>query len=203
MSETGIGASVKRKEDARFIVGKGTFTDDINLPNQVYAFMVRSPHAHAKIKRIDKAAAEKAPGVVAVFTGEDMVADKVGGLPCGWQIHSRDGSPMVEPPHLPLTPDVARFVGDEVAVVRGFGAGGTLWVPLFPPLRLDAGEGRPCDASRFGSSALGVTSPRPISATPLLPSCQDSRGVLRGNFPSLRARRGARSAAACVTVRVA
>jgi len=117
MSETGIGASVKRKEDGRFIVGRGNFTDDIDLPKQLYAFFVRSPHAHAKIKGIDKTAAEKAPGVVAVFTGQDMVLDKVGGLPCGWQIHSKDGSAMIEPPHLPLAADIARFVGGEVAVV--------------------------------------------------------------------------------------
>ena len=68
---TGIGASVKRKEDFRFLTGRGTYTDDINRPGQTYAYILRSPHAHAKIKKIDTSAAAKAPGVVAIFTGAD------------------------------------------------------------------------------------------------------------------------------------
>ena len=66
---------------------------------------------------IDTAAAAKAPGVVAVFTGADMAADDVGGLPCGWQIHSKDGSPMKEPPHPVMAVGKVRHVGDPVAVV--------------------------------------------------------------------------------------
>ncbi len=114
MSETGIGAAVRRKEDRRFLTGRGTYVDDINRPNQTWAVIVRSPHAHARIKSIDTSAATAAPGVVAVFTGADM---QVGGLPCGWQIHNKDGSPMLEPPHPPLVSDKARHVGDQVAVV--------------------------------------------------------------------------------------
>src|ERR1700739_2447864 len=91
---TGIGASVRRKEDIRFITGKGRYTDDVNRPGQAYAYFLRSPHAHAEIKSIDLAAAAKAPRVVAIFTGEDVAADKVGDLICGWMIHSKDGSPM-------------------------------------------------------------------------------------------------------------
>src|SRR6185437_5431474 len=72
MSESGIGAPVRRKEDARFLTGRGTYTDDINRPNQVHAFVLRSPHAHAEIKGIDTAKAKAAPGVVAVYTGTDM-----------------------------------------------------------------------------------------------------------------------------------
>ena len=102
---SGIGASVKRREDFRFLTGQGTYTDDINRPNQTHAYILRSPHAHARINGIDTAAALEAPGVVAVFTGKDIAADKVDGLPCGWQIHSKDGSPMVEPPHPPLVLD--------------------------------------------------------------------------------------------------
>lgn len=114
---TGIGASVRRREDARFLTGRGTYTDDINRPGQTHAVFVRSPYAHARITGIDAAEAMRAPGVIAVLTGADMEADKVGSLPCGWQIHSKDGSPMKEPPHFPIARDRARYVGDAVAVV--------------------------------------------------------------------------------------
>src|SRR6201985_140418 len=117
MSATGIGAPVRRKEDFRFITGKGRYTDDINRPGQAYAYFVRSPHAHAKIVGIDKSAAEAAPGVVAVLTGDDMAADKIGGLICGWMIHSKDGSPMKAGPHPALAQGKVRYVGDHVAVV--------------------------------------------------------------------------------------
>ena len=114
---TGIGASVRRREDQRFLTGRGTYTEDINRPNQTHVHMLRSPHAHARIRGIDAAQALKAPGVVAVFTGADMAADSVNSLPCGWLIHSKDGSPMKEPPHFPIARDKARYVGDIVAVV--------------------------------------------------------------------------------------
>ena len=94
MSSTGIGAPVRRKEDFRFITGKGHYTDDVNRPGQTHAVFVRSPHSHAEIKAIDSSAALKSPGVLAVFTGADLAADKVGNLICGWMIHSKDGSPM-------------------------------------------------------------------------------------------------------------
>jgi aerobic carbon-monoxide dehydrogenase large subunit len=113
----GIGAAVRRKEDARFLSGRGNYTDDINRPGQLYAFIRRSDRPHAKIGRIDTAAAATAPGVVAVYTGADMAADSIGGLPCGWQIHSKDGSPMKEPPHPVLAVVKARHVGDPIAVV--------------------------------------------------------------------------------------
>lgn len=114
MSENGIGASVKRVEDFRFLTGRGNYTDDIQRPNQTIAYFLRSPHARARIKSIDTGAAKNAPGVVAIFTGEDM---QVGSLPCGWQIFNKDGSPMAEPPHPPLAQGAARHVGDQVAVV--------------------------------------------------------------------------------------
>ncbi|MFI4988689.1 MAG: xanthine dehydrogenase family protein molybdopterin-binding subunit, partial [Alphaproteobacteria bacterium] len=117
MPDSGIGARVRRKEDARFLTGRGTYTDDINRPNQTYAYILRSPHAHAAIKNLDSAKAAKAPGVVAIFTGADIAGDKVGGLPCGWLVHNKDGTPMVEPPHPPLVSDRVRHVGDQVAVV--------------------------------------------------------------------------------------
>src|SRR5579863_8077444 len=82
MSGTGIGAAVRRKEDHRFITGKGHYTDDINRSGQVYAYFLRSPHAHAKIKSIDAEAAAAADGVVAVLTGTELAADKIGNLIC-------------------------------------------------------------------------------------------------------------------------
>ncbi len=117
MSATGIGVSVKRKEDIRFITGKGHYVDDINRPGQAYAYFLRSPHAHATINKIDASAALKAPGVVAILTGEDIAADKVGGLICGWMIHSKDGSPMKAGAHPALAQGKVRYVGDHVAVV--------------------------------------------------------------------------------------
>ena len=111
---TGIGASVERVEDQRFLTGKGNYNDDINRPDQTYDYMLRSPHTHAKIIAIDSSNAQFSDGVVAIFTGEDM---QVGGLPCGWQIHSEDGSPMREPSHPSLAQGKVRHVGDQVAVV--------------------------------------------------------------------------------------
>jgi carbon-monoxide dehydrogenase large subunit len=114
-----IGARIQRKEDYRFLTGSGQYTDDVSLPGQTYAVFVRSPHAHAKIKSIKKDKALKAPGVLAVYTGEDLGAAKVGGLPCGWLITGTDGQPMKEPPHPPLAQGKVRYVGDHVAVVVG------------------------------------------------------------------------------------
>src|SRR5258708_25105746 len=112
-----IGASIKRKEDYRFHTGAGNYTDDVALPKQTYAHFVRSPYAHAKIKSIKKDKALKAPGVVAVFTGDDLAGAKVNGLPCGWLITDVNGQPMKEPPHLCLAQGKARYVGDHVPVV--------------------------------------------------------------------------------------
>ena len=94
-----IGAAVKRKEDFRFLTGAGQYTDDVVQAHQSYAVFLRSPYAHARIKHINVDAARKHPGVLAVLTGDDLAADKVNGLPCGWLIHSIDGTPMKEPPH--------------------------------------------------------------------------------------------------------
>jgi carbon-monoxide dehydrogenase large subunit len=113
----GIGASVPRREDRRFLLGKGRYTDDIVLPWQTWAVFVRSPHAHAKIRSIDTASARKAPGVLAVLTGEDVAADGLGGLPCGWQLKNKDGSVMVEPPHPALALGTVRHAGDPVVMV--------------------------------------------------------------------------------------
>ena len=117
MGMEGIGASVVRKEDKRFITGKGRYTDDIRLHDMTYAQFVRSPHAHAKVKSIDSSAALKMPGVVAVLTGNQLVEDKVGNLICGWMIHSKDGTPMKMGAYPALAPEVVRYVGQAVAVV--------------------------------------------------------------------------------------
>jgi aerobic carbon-monoxide dehydrogenase large subunit len=117
MADGSIGTPVRRREDYRFLTGQGTYTDDINRPGQLYAYILRSPHANARITRMDASAAAKAAGVVAVYTGKDMAADEIGGLPCGWLVNSKDGSPMKEPPHPVLAVDRVRHVGDPVAVV--------------------------------------------------------------------------------------
>jgi carbon-monoxide dehydrogenase large subunit len=114
---TEIGTPVRRREDYRFLTGQGTYTDDINRPRQLYAYIVRSPHASARIDGIDTTAAAKAAGVVTIYTGKDMEADGIGGLPCGWLIHSKDGSPMQEPPHPVLASGRVRHVGDPVVVI--------------------------------------------------------------------------------------
>jgi carbon-monoxide dehydrogenase large subunit len=127
MAGTGIGAPVRRLEDKRFITGRGRYTDDINQPGQAHAYFLRSPHAHARIRGIQIAAAQAAPGVVAVYTGkdikrfvptsDDVSEEDVGGLICGWMVHSKDGTPMNAGAHPALAKDTVRYVGDHVAVV--------------------------------------------------------------------------------------
>jgi carbon-monoxide dehydrogenase large subunit len=117
MIENGMGASVARREDRRFLLGKGRYTDDIVLPQQSHAVFVRSPYAHAAIRSINASQALAAPGVLAVLTGEDVAADGLGGIPCGWTITNKDGSKMVAPPHPALAYKTARHAGDPVAMV--------------------------------------------------------------------------------------
>jgi carbon-monoxide dehydrogenase large subunit len=117
MGVEGIGASVVRKEDKRFITGKGRYVDDVKLVGMSYAHFVRSPHAHAKVKSIDSSEAMKMPGVIAVLTGSELVADKIGNLICGWAITSKDGTPMKMGAWPAMAPETVRFVGQAVAVV--------------------------------------------------------------------------------------
>ncbi|MFG1226827.1 xanthine dehydrogenase family protein molybdopterin-binding subunit [Xanthobacter wiegelii] len=116
-SVTPIGAAVRRKEDHRFITGKGRYTDDLDRPGQAYAYFVRSPYAHARIRHLDATTAKTMPGVVDVLTGADLAADGLGDLICGWMIHSKDGSPMKMGSHPALAKEKVRYVGDHVAVV--------------------------------------------------------------------------------------
>jgi carbon-monoxide dehydrogenase large subunit len=121
----GIGQPVLRKEDRRLVTGAGNYTSDVALPGQLYAAIVRSPHAHARIRGIDTAAAKAAPGVVDVLTGADLAADGVGSIPSGAHIpglvdvplNNRDGSPRRVTPIPLFAVDKARFVGDPVAAV--------------------------------------------------------------------------------------
>jgi carbon-monoxide dehydrogenase large subunit len=110
-----IGQSVVRREDTRFLTGVGQYTDDITLPQQSYGIFLRSPHAHARITRVDTAAAAAAPGVLGIYTGEHF--KDIGGLPCGWLINNIDGTPMKEPKHPVLAHGKVRYVGDRVALV--------------------------------------------------------------------------------------
>lgn len=112
-----IGESIRRKEDYRFLTGAGQYTDDVQMTNMSHAYFVRSPHAHAKIKSIDIKSALAAPGVIGIFDGNDVAADKVNGLPCGWLITSTNGEPMKEPAHPILAQGKVRHVGDHVAMV--------------------------------------------------------------------------------------
>ena len=105
----GIGASSKRREDVRFLTGNGRYTDDINLPGQAHVAFLRSEVAHGRIKGLDTAAAAGMPGVLRIFTAKDF--EGVGGLPCGWQVTSRDGEVMKEPKH-----PILAASGQEMAV---------------------------------------------------------------------------------------
>ncbi len=117
MGVEGIGARVLRKEDKRFITGKGKYTDDFKIAGMNFAAFVRSPHAHAKIKGIDKSAAEAMPGVAGVLDGKQLTGDGIGNIICGWMIHSKDGSPMNMGAWSALATETVRYVGDAVAVV--------------------------------------------------------------------------------------
>ncbi|HZD05453.1 MAG TPA: xanthine dehydrogenase family protein molybdopterin-binding subunit, partial [Longimicrobiales bacterium] len=114
---TGIGARVVRREDPRFLTGRGRYTDDIVLPHQSYAAIVRSTEAHARIRSVDTSRAEEADGVLAVLTGKEMAGEVPGGLPSAWLITNRDGSTGLEPPRPAMAVDRVRYVGEAVAVV--------------------------------------------------------------------------------------
>ncbi|TPN48226.1 MULTISPECIES: xanthine dehydrogenase family protein molybdopterin-binding subunit [unclassified Mesorhizobium] len=117
MGIEGVGARVARKEDKRFITGAGRYVDDMVVPGMKHAAFVRSPHAHAQIKKIDVKKAQDMPGVIGVLTGNELKADGIGNLICGWMIHSKDGSPMKMGAWSPLAVDKVRYVGDAVVIV--------------------------------------------------------------------------------------
>ena len=117
MEKFGIGQGVTREEDPRLLKGRGLFVNDVNLPDQSYAVVLRSPHAHADIRSIDTTAATALPGVLAVYTGEDVAADNLGvpGMPAKWM--RPDGEPMKYRPQPPLALGRVRYVGDPVALI--------------------------------------------------------------------------------------
>ncbi|MDJ0947632.1 MAG: xanthine dehydrogenase family protein molybdopterin-binding subunit [Alphaproteobacteria bacterium] len=117
MGRFGVGQSVRRTEDPRLLTGRGRYTDDVSLPGQVFGFVLRAPMAHAEIRALDASAAEAAPGVLAVLTGEHCAADGLGNIPCPVEMQNRDGSPIVKPPRPVLAQGRVRFVGDPVAFV--------------------------------------------------------------------------------------
>ena len=117
MGEFGVGQAVPRSEDPRLLTGGGRYVDDITLPRECHAVILRSPHAHAEIKAIERARARQAPGVLAVLTGADYAASGLGDMRCAMILKGRDGADMAQPPRPPLARGRARFVGDYVAMV--------------------------------------------------------------------------------------
>src|SRR5207244_8872549 len=117
MGQFGIGQGIKRFEDARLLRGEGRYLDDVTLPGQAHAVLVRSIHAHARIRSIDTSPARRAPGVLAVLTGADVARDGLGTMRMTLKRARPDGSPMFAPPHRGLTQDRVRYVGDPVALV--------------------------------------------------------------------------------------
>jgi carbon-monoxide dehydrogenase large subunit len=112
-----IGKPLRRLEDARLLTGQGRYTDDVRPQGAAHVAFLRSPHARARIAKLDATAARAAPGVLAVYTGADVAADGLGPLPFTHLHKRQDGSPIVAPPRMPITADEARFVGDAVALV--------------------------------------------------------------------------------------
>jgi carbon-monoxide dehydrogenase large subunit len=117
LQKFGVGQPVRRKEDDTLVRGKGKYTDDFSLPGQVYAWIVRSSHAHGIIRGIDTAAARAMPGVLGVWTGADLASANYGPYTCGLPLKSRDGSPLLQTNRAALVSDKVRFVGDPVAFV--------------------------------------------------------------------------------------
>src|SRR4051812_50194690 len=116
MGVEGIGASVVRKEDRRFITGKGRYVDDIKLVGMTHAHFIRSPHAHARIKSIDTSAAMNMPGVVGALTGQQIVDDKIGNLICGWASTRKDGPGVNMRASPAMAPETVGFGAQAVAV---------------------------------------------------------------------------------------
>ena len=117
MTKFGMAQPVRRVEDPRLLIGNGRYTDDISLANEAVGVVLRSPHAAARIVSIDTSAAVGLDGVLAIYTGADLVADGIGGLPCAIPLKNRDGSPRAEVPHLALADGEVRHVGDPVAFI--------------------------------------------------------------------------------------
>src|SRR6201985_2583296 len=117
LQKYGVGQPVRRKEDDTLVRGKGRYTDDFSLPGQVYAWIVRSSHAHGIIRKVDVAAAKAMPGVLGAWTGADLSAANYAPFNCGLPLKNRDGTPLLQTNRTTLATDRVRFVGDAVAYV--------------------------------------------------------------------------------------
>jgi carbon-monoxide dehydrogenase large subunit len=117
VAKFGVGQPVRRSEDPVLVQGRGAYTDDVNLPRQAHAAILRSSYAHGRIRGIDTTAAAAMPGVLAVYTGADLAAAGYGPIVCKQPFVNRDGSPMLKPPRPALSTDKVRFVGDPIACV--------------------------------------------------------------------------------------
>ena len=157
----GIGAPVMRVEDARFLTGGGSYVDDLSLPNMAYAAVVRSPHAHARIKSIDTEAAKAAPGVLLVLTGEDVKRSGIGGLPCRSYPPMAKRKPGFVPTHPILVSDKARHVGDRVAFVVAETA-----AQAKDAAELVEVDYEPLEAVSMGVAALASGAPKVWDETP-------------------------------------
>src|SRR5215470_13120515 len=109
-----FGSGIKRREDPRLITGQAKYTDDLVLPGTLHLAVVRSPYAHARIKRIDPSRAQAMPGVRGVFTGQQMKDAGFGNIPCAWVVPN---SETKTPPYPPIAIDTVRYVGNAVAIV--------------------------------------------------------------------------------------
>ena len=150
LQKFGIGQPIRRKEDDTLVRGKGTYTDDINLPDQVYAWIVRSSHAHGIIKAIDVEAARAMPGVLGIWTGADLAQAGYNSFTCGLPMKNRDGSPLFQTNRLPLMTDKVRFVGDPVAFVVARTLGEAVVVDMEPLPSVTGAE----EATRPGAPQL-------------------------------------------------
>ncbi|MEO9188826.1 MAG: xanthine dehydrogenase family protein molybdopterin-binding subunit, partial [Acetobacteraceae bacterium] len=117
MTKFGLAQPVRRVEDPRLLLGRGRYTDDIQLPGMLHGYVLRSPHAAANLSRVDTKAAGALPGVRAIYTAADLKADGIGTLPCAVALDNRDGSAMAAPPHPVLADGAVRHVGDPVAFI--------------------------------------------------------------------------------------
>ena len=117
MGKFGVGQSIRRVEDQRFLTGQGRYTDDISVPGQVYLYVLRSPHAHADIKSLETSGAKNAPGVIGVLTAADLTDMNVGTIPVEFIPPDQDGN-VPAPPARPVLADTrVRYVGEPVAAV--------------------------------------------------------------------------------------
>src|SRR5260370_39418819 len=125
MKQFGIGQPVRRVEDRRFITGHGAYVDDISRPREAYAFMLRSPHAHARVAGIDAGSALATPGVLALFTGEGLARDRIGAIPCGSAVSNRARTPSRLPPHPAIASGKVRHRRGSGGLGRGRTAAAT------------------------------------------------------------------------------